>query len=101
MLPETDFSFRRSGLIRTTLFVMGSVLMVASPLVGILPGPGGLVVFALGLGLTLRNSAWAKRRYVAFKKRYPKPGGIADWSMRRRSAKRRSERNKAKDGKDD
>ena len=31
---------------------------VATPLVGILPGPGGVIVFAAGLGLTLRTSMW-------------------------------------------
>ncbi len=74
------------------MFLLGSTLMISAPLVGLLPGPGGIVVFAIGLGLALRNSAWAKRRFVAFKRRYPKPGGIADWSLRRASRKRRAKR---------
>lgn len=78
------------GIIRTVLFLLGSTLMIASPLAGLLPGPGGLIVFAIGLGLTLRNSAWAKRRYVDFKRRFPKPAAWTDWGMRRESAKRRS-----------
>jgi hypothetical protein len=80
----------RSEVRRLGLLTLGCVLMMLSPLVGILPGPGGVVVFAFGLGLALRNSAWAKRRYVEFKRRYPKPGSWADWGMRRESAKRRN-----------
>jgi hypothetical protein len=43
------------------------------------------------MGLILQNSRWAKRRYVAFKKRAPRAGNWADWSLRRQSAKRRDE----------
>ena len=74
---------------RTALFVCGLVLMLASPIVGALPGPGGVVVFGAGLALTLKYSEWAKRRYVAFKRRRPKIGRWADWGLRRRSARRR------------
>lgn len=75
---------------RVLRLTAGAVLMVVSPVVGLLPGPGGVIVFAAGLGLTLRNSAWAKRRYAMFKKQLPKVGGWADWGLRRRSARRRA-----------
>jgi hypothetical protein len=84
----------RGQILRTVLVVLGSTLMVAAPLAGLLPGPGGIIVFAIGLGLTLRNSAWARRRYVMLKKRFPKSGDMADWGMRRSSRKRRAERAK-------
>jgi hypothetical protein len=74
--------------------VIGILLVLITPLVGVLPGPGGVVVFGIGLGLILRNSAWAKRRYVAFKRKQPKMGGWADWGLRRQSAKRRGEKAK-------
>ena len=45
--------------------------MIISPLAGVLPGPGGIFIFAGGLALTLKYSEWA------------------DWGMRRPSAKRR------------
>lgn len=64
--------------------------MIVAPLAGLLPGPGGIVVFAIGLGLALKNSAWAKRRYVAFKRRFPKPAEWTDWGMRRPTPKRRA-----------
>lgn len=68
---------------------VGVLLIILTPLVGILPGPGGTIIFAIGLGLVLRNSLWAKRRYVVFKRKQPKMGGWADWGLRRQSAKRR------------
>ena len=75
--------------VRTGLFVLGCVLIVAAPMVGIIPGPGGVVVFAAGLALVLKYSEWAKRKYVQFKRRHPNKGAWADWGMRRKSALRR------------
>ena len=79
---------------RLAQLVIGIALVMVTPLVGLLPGPGGVVVFGIGLGLILRNSAWAKRRYVVFKRKRPKMGGWADWGLRRKSAKRREQRTK-------
>jgi hypothetical protein len=76
---------------RIAALVFGYLMIILSAFVGPLPGPGGIIVFAFGLSIVLRNSAWAKRRYVAFKKRFPKPGTWADWGLRRKSAKRRDE----------
>lgn len=80
----------RNERVRFALFVTGCVFIVLAPVVGLLPGPGGIIVFALGAGLALKNSRWAKKRYVAFKKRFPKYGHWADWGLRRRSARRRA-----------
>ena len=66
-------------------------MLVVTPLVGALPGPGGIFVFAAGLTLALRYSAWVRRLYVRFKRRWPKHGAWADWGLRRASAKRRAE----------
>ncbi|WP_245648786.1 hypothetical protein [Sphingomonas sanxanigenens] len=77
--------------IRVLLCGLGWLLIALTPLVGPLPGPGGIIVFAAGLGLVLRNSAWAKRRYVRFKRRHPGWGDWADWGLRRASARRRIE----------
>jgi len=62
---------------------------VVAPLVGALPGPGGIVVAGIGLAMVLKTSAWAKRRYVRFKRWQPKAGGWTDWALRRQSARRR------------
>jgi hypothetical protein len=75
--------------VRTALFLFGLLLMLVSPVVGALPGPGGVIVFAAGLALTLKYSEWAKRKYVEFKRRHPNKGRWADWGLRRRSALRR------------
>jgi hypothetical protein len=71
------------------MLALGITLMILSPLAGVVPGPGGIFVFAIGLALVLKTSMWAKRRYVHFKRWQPKAGRWADWGLRRRSAKRR------------
>ena len=76
-------------MVRTGLFLLGCLLLILTPFVGMLPGPGGTVLFALGMGLVLKNSAWAKRRYVRFKRQWPRSGGWCDWGLRRPSARRR------------
>jgi hypothetical protein len=82
-------SLSRIPLVRTILFGIGLLLIAASPLVGAIPGPGGVIVFAAGLALSLRYSEWAKRLYVRFKRSHPKKGDWADWGLRRQSALRR------------
>ena len=90
-----EFSQRKP--VRTTLFVIGCLLIIVSPLAGAIPGPGGVFVFAGGLALALKNSEWAKRQYVRFKRKQPKAGRWADWGLRRRSARRREEIRKRKE----
>jgi hypothetical protein len=79
-----------------SLFVIGVLLLVVSPLVGVIPGPGGIIVAGIGLALILKTSLWAKRHYVRFKRWRPKlfgrrlaPGRWTDLALRRRSALRR------------
>jgi hypothetical protein len=72
-----------------TMFAAGVVLLIISPLVGVIPGPGGIVVAGLGLALILKSSLWAKRHYARFKRWQPKAGRWTDWALRRRSAQRR------------
>ena len=83
--------------VRLSLFVLGILLMMVTPAVAILPGPGGIFVFAAGLTLAMRNSDWAKRRYVRFKRWQPRAGAWADWGMRRKSTRRRKEQQKVRD----
>jgi hypothetical protein len=71
------------------IFGVGVILILLSPVVGALPGPGGVIVFALGLALVLKTSRWARRRYVRFKRWQPKAGRWTDWGLRRKSAARR------------
>jgi hypothetical protein len=83
---------KKSILLRQGLMVLGFLLIIVSPLVGAIPGPGGVFVFAAGLALLLQNSERAKRLYVHFKRKHPNKGRWADWGMRRISARRREER---------
>ena len=78
--------------VRTGLFVLGVILILLAPVVGALPGPGGIIVFGAGLALALKYSEWAKRQYVRFKRKHPNKGRWTDWGLRRGSAKRREAR---------
>ena len=82
-------AFEAKGWVQTVELVVGILLIIASPLAGVIPGPGGIFVFAAGLALVLRTSMWAKRRYVRFKRWQPKAGAWADWGLRRASHRRR------------
>ena len=82
-------------LVEWSMFALGIVLLIVSPLVGAIPGPGGIVVAGIGLALVLKTSMWAKRRYVSFKRWQPKAGRWTDWALRRRSAARRDAVRKA------
>ena len=80
-----------------TLFVVGVLLLVVSPLVGAIPGPGGIIVAGIGLAMVLKTSMWAKRHYVRIKRRQPKAGRWLDWVLRRTSARRREAIRKAQE----
>ena len=77
-----------------SVFVIGVLLILLSPVVGAIPGPGGVFVLALGLAMVLRTSRWARRRYVHFKRWQPKAGRWTDWGLRRQSALRRQAKEK-------
>ena len=77
------------------IFVVGVLLLIVSPLVGAIPGPGGIIVAGVGLALVLKTSQWARRYYVKFKRWQPKAGRWTDWALRRHSAQRRAALRKA------
>lgn len=57
---------------RWTQLGVGWLLMILGPLVGgPLPGPFGVIGFAAGLILVLRNSRWARRYFIRLKRRHP------------------------------
>src|SRR6185503_20520867 len=59
-------------IVEWSIFAIGVILLIISPLVGVIPGPGGIVVAGIGLALVLKTSMWAKRHYVRFKRWRPK-----------------------------
>jgi len=79
------------------IFGIGVLLLIVSPLVGAIPGPGGIVVAGVGLALILKTSTWARRHYVKFKRWQPKAGRWTDWALRRPSARRRAAMLKAEE----
>ncbi|MET0269090.1 MAG: hypothetical protein ABW173_01560 [Sphingomonas sp.] len=81
--------------VRRALFVAGCLLVLVTPAIGVLPGPGGIFTFAAGMSLILRCSPWAKRRYVLLKRRWPRQGAWCDRGLRRPSARRRASRERA------
>ena len=78
-------SSRRVGRTRLHLVVLGPALIVVSPIVGLLPGPGSVFVLAAGMGLSLRHIKVAKRTYVRIKRRWPRVGELSDMGLRRPS----------------
>lgn len=82
-------------IVRLSLLVTGFTLLAASPLVGVIPGPGGVFLAAAGIVLILRNSRWARRRFVRLKAQWPRAGDFIDRILIRGSAKRRRQRAKS------
>ncbi|RED15339.1 hypothetical protein DFR46_0327 [Parasphingopyxis lamellibrachiae] len=90
----------KRGGVRLVLTIVGGLLVIAAPIVGLLPGPGGIFVFAVGFALMLKNSALVRKFYARLKSRHPKKGEWVDWAMRRKSALRRSRRKREEQGTD-
>jgi hypothetical protein len=88
-------AFMDSPVVEYSILAVGVILLIVSPLVGALPGPGGIIVAGIGLALVLKTSMWARRHYVKFKRWQPKAGRWTDWALRRPSAKRREALRKA------
>lgn len=86
----------KRGGVHLVLTLTGAFLVIISPIVGAIPGPGGVFVFAAGFALMLRNSALVRKLYARLKARHPKKGAWVDWALRRRSALRRAKREREK-----
>ncbi|MEG3180625.1 hypothetical protein [Sphingomonas sp. LT1P40] len=85
---------RPNPVVRIALLTAGILLLIAAPIASPLPGPGGTMLAAAGTILILRNSAWARSRFVRIKARWPRVGAFIDRILVRASAKRRRERAK-------
>ena len=92
--PDPAFAAGRSPARRRIELIAGLLLVLITPPVALLPGPGGTIVFAGGMILILRNSLWARQRWARLKLRFPRVGGFVDRMMRRGSALRRHARDK-------
>ena len=59
--------------------------MLIAPIIGIpTPGPLGIFVFGFGFALVLRNSRWARRRYLWHTRRHPRVRRVVDFGLRRK-----------------
>lgn len=96
--PILDWPILDHPIVEWAIFVLGVILLIVSPIVGALPGPGGILVAGLGLAMILKTSMWARRRYVRFKRWQPRAGRWTDWALRRPSARRREAIRKARSG---
>jgi hypothetical protein len=76
----------RSEPVRVAQLAAGFVLLLVAPVIATIPQPIpiGIIVFGFGLALILKNSLWARRKYVRWQHRYPRAGRITDMGMRRR-----------------
>ena len=59
-------------MLRLLLTVLGLALVLLGVLLAPLPGPLGVPVTVVGLMLVLRNSFWARRRFVRLQHRHPR-----------------------------
>ena len=59
-------------LMRLMLTVLGVLIVLLGIAIAPLPGPMGLPVTVVGLMLVLRNSFWARRKFVRLQHRHPR-----------------------------
>ncbi len=57
--------------LRFAAILAGVVIMVTGFAIAPLPGPFGLPIAVVGLMIVMRNSMWAKRRFIDAKRRWP------------------------------
>ena len=100
MPPRAPKPYRKSQFARMATLALGIVLVVISPIIGALPGPGFIIVFPIGLALILKSSRTAKRMYARFKHRHPKYGVWSDRALRRRKSRSKPLAEKAMDAGD-
>ncbi|MFZ4110747.1 MAG: hypothetical protein ACOYKQ_09795 [Polymorphobacter sp.] len=74
---------------RVFQMILGFLLMAVGPLLlAPTPGPFGTIVFAFGLALILRNSPWARRRYVRYSRRDPRVQKMVNFGLRRKQKRK-------------
>lgn len=66
----------------------GWILVIIGPVVGILPGPGGIAVTGVGALLIMGQSRIARRMFVRTQRRYPETIGPVRRFIRRRNQRR-------------
>ncbi len=67
--PRRGVAFR---LMRLLLTILGVLIVLLGIAIAPLPGPMGLPLTVIGLMLVLRNSFWARRKFVRLQHRHPR-----------------------------
>ena len=78
----------RHPIMRIAQLTLGVLLIIGAAVMGPLPGPGGIFLFAGGAALLIKNSNWVKRHYARFGRNHPKYARFCDKALRRRPAPR-------------
>ena len=76
---------------KIALLSVGWVLIVVGPVVGIIPGPGGIPITGAGVILVISQSNTAKRVFLRYHKRYPETVGPFRRFIQRRKHRNRTE----------
>lgn len=71
---------------RLVWLALGLFLLALGAVVSPVPGPWSIPFVLLGLILVLRNSRWARRRYVGVSRRWPRWFALPNRMLRRRGA---------------
>lgn len=80
----------RSEPFRVFQILLGLLLLPVAGLVGaVSPAPIGIFVAGAGLALVLRNSRWARRRYLIHTRRHPRVRKAVDLGLMRGRARKR------------
>lgn len=83
----------RSEPFRVFQIILGILLLPVAFIVGVIsPAPIGIVIAGAGLALVLRNSRWARRRYIIHTRRYPRVRRAVDIGLMRGRAKAQKRR---------
>lgn len=77
----------KSRKFRLFWLTLGWIMIILSPVVGAVPGPGFILIFPVGLALVLKNSLFAKRQYTKLARTFPEYGNWVNWALRRKRFK--------------
>ena len=69
--PQEPAAFMRKGM-RLALMALGLLIMIIGVPLALLPGHVGVILFAVGLVIVLRNSFSARRHFIKAQRRHPK-----------------------------
>ena len=76
---------------KVALMSAGWTLVGVSPIIGVIPGPGGILVAGAGAAIILNQSATAKRVFIRYHRRYPRTVGPIRRFVQRKNKTRKDE----------